>query len=180
MSNVINRTTKQYKESVNTPDYPVADWIINPDLSALTSVPEKYWKIVGDDVVEMTQTEKDTVDTNETQSGIAGHEAHLKARMFPDPTILSDHNALSSASGLTITSSVSQFGLNDTTNVTADATDTKYAIIKLIYNSTTDTFLLTSYEKTTGAYATLAADELLLATVKEYSVVANGTTLTEV
>ncbi|MBT8428494.1 MAG: hypothetical protein KJN79_01140 [Gammaproteobacteria bacterium] len=52
----------QYLQSVNTPDYPVLDWIINPDLSALTGVPQKYWKVVGDTVVEMTQGEKDAAD----------------------------------------------------------------------------------------------------------------------
>ena len=62
MANVINRTTKQYLRSVNTPDFPVEDWIINPDLSALESVPQKYWKVVGDTVVEMDQAEKDAVD----------------------------------------------------------------------------------------------------------------------
>jgi len=30
MANVLNRTTFEYRESVNTPDYSPADWIINP------------------------------------------------------------------------------------------------------------------------------------------------------
>ena len=62
MSNVLNRTTKEYRTSVNTPDYPEVTWIINPDLSAVQSVPVKYWKIVGDTVTEMNQSEKDAVD----------------------------------------------------------------------------------------------------------------------
>lgn len=62
MSDVVNRTTCEYLKSVNTPDYPVEDWIINPDLSALEEVPQKYWKIDGDNVLEMTQAEKDAVD----------------------------------------------------------------------------------------------------------------------
>lgn len=33
----------QYLESVNTPDYPEADWVINPDLSAVEGVPQGYW-----------------------------------------------------------------------------------------------------------------------------------------
>lgn len=28
MANVLNRATKEYLTSVNTPDYPVSDWII--------------------------------------------------------------------------------------------------------------------------------------------------------
>jgi hypothetical protein len=54
--------------SVNTPDYPSADWIINPDLSALTGVQRKWWKIVGDDVLEMEQAEKDLLAAAELPS----------------------------------------------------------------------------------------------------------------
>lgn len=63
MSDVVNRTTGQYLKSVNTPDYPEADWIINPDLSALAGVPGRYWKISGDRVLEMTRAERDAVDS---------------------------------------------------------------------------------------------------------------------
>jgi hypothetical protein len=33
-------------------------WLVNPDVSALADVPEKYWKVDGDAVVEMTDEEK--------------------------------------------------------------------------------------------------------------------------
>lgn len=33
MSDVVNRTTKQFIGSVHTPDYLVVDWIINPNLT---------------------------------------------------------------------------------------------------------------------------------------------------
>jgi hypothetical protein len=67
MSNVLHRTTKQYLRSVNTPDFPRATWVINPDLSSLTGVPTKYWKINPDDtVVEMTAAEKSAVDNDPT------------------------------------------------------------------------------------------------------------------
>jgi len=62
MAIVMNRTTLQIINSANTPDYPVEDWIINPDLSDVSGIDEKYWKIVGDTVVEMNQSEKDVVD----------------------------------------------------------------------------------------------------------------------
>jgi hypothetical protein len=62
MATVFNRTTNQLIQSVNTPDYPVLDWIINPDLSALSNVPQKYWKVVGDAVIEMSAAEKTAVD----------------------------------------------------------------------------------------------------------------------
>jgi len=59
MADVVHRTTKQHKKSVNTPDYPTADWIHNPSTPAVLS---KYWNISGDTITEMTQAEKDTVD----------------------------------------------------------------------------------------------------------------------
>lgn len=62
MADVLNRTTLQYLQSVNTPDYPVGDWVINPDLSGVTGVAQKYWKLTGDVVSEMSQAEKDAVD----------------------------------------------------------------------------------------------------------------------
>ena len=68
MSNVLNRTSKQYLTSVNTPDFPTADWVINPDVSALLGVvPTKYWFIdAQDDVTEMTQPQKDVVDHDDS------------------------------------------------------------------------------------------------------------------
>jgi len=55
MANVIHRITKQYLNSVNTPDYPKKDWIHNPILPAC---PPKFWVIEGDTVREMTAAEK--------------------------------------------------------------------------------------------------------------------------
>jgi len=65
MANVINRTTLEYRTSVSTGRFDTADWIINPDLSALSGIDKKYWKVVGDTVVEMTQPEKDAVDATD-------------------------------------------------------------------------------------------------------------------
>lgn len=80
MASVLNRTTKEFLRSVNTPEYDVAEWIINPDLSALAGVPIKYWKISGDAVTEMTQAEKDAVDAAEQSARVAAIKAALKAR----------------------------------------------------------------------------------------------------
>jgi len=65
MANVLNRTTKVYLESVNTPDYPDTDWIINPDLSAVAGWPAKYWIITGDVVTLMDASARATVDADE-------------------------------------------------------------------------------------------------------------------
>jgi len=45
MANVLHRTSKVYLTSVNTPDYPEEDWVINPDLSAVENVPVRYWVV---------------------------------------------------------------------------------------------------------------------------------------
>jgi hypothetical protein len=65
MASVLNRTTKQFLGSVNTPDFPPADWIINPDLSAVTGEPNKYWIIdpPGSDIVRLaTPAEQAVID----------------------------------------------------------------------------------------------------------------------
>jgi len=62
MATVLHRTNKEVLYSVNTPDYSDVDWIINPDLVYVLGVPKKYWKITGDVVSEMNQSEKDIVD----------------------------------------------------------------------------------------------------------------------
>ena len=62
MASVINKTTNQYLASVNTPDYSESDWVINPDLSSVSGIASKYWKVVDGQVVEMSSGEKAVVD----------------------------------------------------------------------------------------------------------------------
>ena len=69
MANVLNRTTgltlpyqKDYRESVNTTDFPAADWIVNPDLSAVAGFDSIYWDISGDSVVLVNQGTRNTRD----------------------------------------------------------------------------------------------------------------------
>lgn len=59
MASVLNRTTLEYRRSVNNPDYPPSEWVINPDMSAVNNVDKRYWVIDGDTVREMTTAEKD-------------------------------------------------------------------------------------------------------------------------
>lgn len=40
-------------------------WLADPDLSAVSGVPEKHWKVVNDAVVEMSASEKADVDAKE-------------------------------------------------------------------------------------------------------------------
>lgn len=61
MASFLHRMTCEYVRSVNSPDYPEEDWIKNPDLSGVAGVEQKFWKVVGDTVVEMSQAEKDVI-----------------------------------------------------------------------------------------------------------------------
>jgi len=62
MANVLNRKTLEYLPSVNTPDYPEADFIINPDMKSVEAVPSKYWTLKEDQVVSMDTAEKEVKD----------------------------------------------------------------------------------------------------------------------
>ena len=80
MANVLHRTTKRYLKSVNTPDYDVSDYIVNPDLAAVTGFESKYWIITGDVVALMDQAARDAVDAQETADRIAAIKQALKDR----------------------------------------------------------------------------------------------------
>jgi len=84
MANVLNRVTKKFLGSVNTPDYPGSDWIINPDLSAVADQPSKYWDIQGDKVMLLDDIARAAVDAAEvvtikTQVDDAAQAAATKA-----------------------------------------------------------------------------------------------------
>jgi len=65
---VVHRTTKEYRRSVNDPDFPTGTWIHSPDLSAVNGFDSKYWTITGDVVSLMSQGERDAVDAAELTS----------------------------------------------------------------------------------------------------------------
>lgn len=77
MASVLNRTTKEYHPSVNTPDYPVGSWIHNPDVSAVAGFSTAYWKITGDTVSLMSVAERNAVDA----AAIAASRDALAAQM---------------------------------------------------------------------------------------------------
>ena len=80
MADVLNRTTNQFLTSVNTPDFPTADWIINPDLSAVTGFASKYWIITGDVVTLLDQAARDAVDAAELAQKILDDKTFEKLR----------------------------------------------------------------------------------------------------
>lgn len=68
MADVVNRTTKEYRQSVNTPEFPTATWIHNPDLSAVTGFASKYWIITGDAITLMDVAARAVVDAVELEA----------------------------------------------------------------------------------------------------------------
>lgn len=62
MAAVLNRVTKEFKGSAHTPNFDPADWIINPDLSAVAGQPNKYWLINGDVVTLASPAERTVID----------------------------------------------------------------------------------------------------------------------
>lgn len=82
MANVLNRVTKEFKTSVNTPDFPAAQWIVNPDLSAVGGLSPQYWTITGDVVTPQTPTEQLVTDDNTFLAALA--LADGKSELFGD------------------------------------------------------------------------------------------------
>lgn len=60
-STVVPYRVTGYLLSANTPDYPV-NALINPDVSLLSGISDNYWKVSGENVLEMTAGEKTLID----------------------------------------------------------------------------------------------------------------------
>ena len=104
MSDVVNRATKELRRSVNTPDFPVADWIINPDLSAVAGFASKYWRIVGDVVSLISAAERNAVDMAEQAGRLDSVAEEIDqiqsfSRAFAE-IVLDEFNILRSQHGL--------------------------------------------------------------------------------
>jgi len=69
MSDVLHRITKEFRRSVNDPDFPTAQWVLDPQIAGgpfrTGGVPTKYINIAGDVVTEMSVAEKAVVDAAE-------------------------------------------------------------------------------------------------------------------
>jgi hypothetical protein len=89
MADVYNKVTGEYVRSVHTPDFSSdPDWLINPSLAAVEGVPRRYWKVEFDNIVEMTQAEKDNKDAEIAAAITANRKAQAEALFNNDPTLL--------------------------------------------------------------------------------------------
>lgn len=59
---VVTNRVIQYLKSKNRTPYETGDYLINPNLSAVSGVEQKYWKVDTGAVVEMSSGEKDDID----------------------------------------------------------------------------------------------------------------------
>ncbi len=74
MSDVLHKTRDpvDFRKSVHTPDFPTVDWFINPNISAVLTVPTKHWsRPLTDPVTEMTVAEKAAADAAEAAALVA-------------------------------------------------------------------------------------------------------------
>lgn len=102
MGRFVNRTTKAYVPRGHTPDFPVEDWIQNPNLDNVIGVAEKYWKITGDKITEMSQAEKDVVDLAEKTAEWDRKEANIERNELKAVVtgLIKEINPILSAGGL--------------------------------------------------------------------------------
>ena len=68
----LHRTTKQVLNSVPSAELPEAqaNYIEEPDLSAVVGQPSKYWTITGDVVSLLPQAERDAIDAAEDTAAL--------------------------------------------------------------------------------------------------------------
>lgn len=65
----------------DTSSYPLsAGWLYDPDISQVQNIDIKYWKVENDQIVEMTEFEKDVIDQNIIQE----KESALTSSEYPN------------------------------------------------------------------------------------------------
>jgi hypothetical protein len=156
-----------------------ADATVAPKLQRVKSDGDVVKVVLSDDP---TQAELDAIDAviaaHDSVAALkADKEAAIKAEVTHDP--LEGYAVDVAISGLTLTVNINSIVVNDVTTVVADPTNTKF--VNLCYVLTAgDALEVQAFEKTTGVYAALAAGDRIVKDLGEWTVPANGATLTEV
>jgi len=169
-----------YVESANSAEHPDSLWLRNPSLGHLVGVvPQKYWKVVGDAVIEMNPSEKAQVDADEFEAKQDELKQNIKDLIFPGQTVLEGLDVNYTVNGLQIAVDVDVlFDVTFIHTVVPDPTEIKRILVSLVYDETTDNNFILVRERTTGAYADLSVNEFLAADIVEFRTPAAGTALT--
>jgi len=59
MATVVNKITLEVIESVNTPEYNLDEWLINP---TIPDSPKRHWKVYGNTIIIKNPTERASAD----------------------------------------------------------------------------------------------------------------------
>lgn len=99
MAKVFNVLTKVFKKSAHTPDFlSLSEWLINPDLSRVEHLPQRYWKVVegsgdgyqdGYGLYEMSPAEKTVVDNLEVEERLRSLPQRILPIGSPNKTVFS-------------------------------------------------------------------------------------------
>lgn len=84
------------------------------------------------------------------------------------------------AASLAITTDLGTLIVGDVTNITADPTDTKFVKVALVKDDASGAIEVAVFEKTTGDYGDVPVGKTHVADLKEFSVPAAGSALTEI
>lgn len=78
MAAVLHKTNRptDYRPIANTPDFPTADWFINPDISAVAGVDQKYWNL-DNPTTEMDAAAKAVVDAAQQAAQVTSSHEEL-------------------------------------------------------------------------------------------------------
>ena len=89
MGDWVHRATKQFLRSVSPASLAEAkaNYISQPDLSAVSGFPNKYWIITGDVITLMDQATRDAVDTQETADALTGDRDRNKTRLSKEKVL---------------------------------------------------------------------------------------------
>lgn len=101
MATVLNRATKELRHSVHSPGYDPAEWIENPDLSAVDGIPQSRWVVDGNTVRPPNESEQSAFDAADLA---AAKESKINAINAKTAALVTD--GIEVASGKVISTSI--------------------------------------------------------------------------
>ena len=126
MPNYLHRTTKQYRTSVSTIDLPepIANYIQDPDISAVQGQPNRYWIITGDAVSLASAGQRTTIDANiaaaikqEEKDAATGNADTNRLLLGFMETMVDEINILRQATGTQPARTLAQYKANTRGNI---------------------------------------------------------------